>query len=302
MKEIKLIKIDCPICGINTPYDIKYEANFKLDSLDFAAKKTSKHMYFRNVKCKKCNLIYSNPIIPFDQIKKFYQVTYFLELNQLEIMANDYEKLFYKYIPNISEITNVLEVGCANGLFLKRLEKRGIKKFKGVEPSKEAYSVTDNIIKPHIINDFLDNNLFENNSFDVACSFQTFDHVLEPNDFLQKIYKYIKPGGYFLQVHHNVNSLLPTLLGAKASTFDVEHIHLWSPKTMKLILEKNGFEIIKIKNITTGYLFGHALERLPLFPFLKKYLIKLTKWLKLNKLIIRFPVENMVIVSRKKII
>ena len=55
MKEIKLIKIDCPICGINTPYDIKYEANFKLDSLDFAAKKTSKHMYFRNVKCKKCN-------------------------------------------------------------------------------------------------------------------------------------------------------------------------------------------------------------------------------------------------------
>ena len=74
MKEIKLIKIDCPICGIDTPYDVKYEANFKLDSLDFAAKKTSKHMYFRNVKCKKCNLIYSNPIIPFEQIKKFYQV------------------------------------------------------------------------------------------------------------------------------------------------------------------------------------------------------------------------------------
>ena len=245
MKESELIKIDCPICGIDTPYDVKYEANFKLDSLDFAAKKTSKHMYFRNVKCKKCKLIYSNPIIPFDQIKKFYQVTYFLELNQLEIMANDYEKLFYKYVPNISVNTNVLEVGCANGLFLKRLEKRGIKKFKGVEPSKDAYLVTDSIIKPHIINDFLDNNLFENNSFDVACSFQTFDHVLEPNDFLQKIYKYIKPGGYFLQVHHNVNSLLPKLLGSKASTFDVEHIHLWSPNTMKLILAAEKSELSK---------------------------------------------------------
>lgn len=300
MQETKLIKIDCPICGIDTPYDVKYEANFELESLDFAAKKTSKHMFFRNVKCKKCKLIYSNPIIPFEQIKKFYQVTYFLELNQLEIMADDYERLFYKYVPNINEKTNVLEVGCANGLFLKRLKKRGIKKFKGIEPSKEAYSVTDSTIKPNIINDFIDNNLFESNSFDVACSFQTFDHVLEPNDFLQKIFKYIKPGGYFLQVHHNVNSLLPTLLGSKASTFDVEHIHLWSPKTMKLILEKNGFEIVKIKNITTGYLFGHALERLPLFSFLKRNLIKLSKWLKLDKLIIRFPVENMVIVSRKK--
>ena len=91
MKKTELIKIDCPICGIDTPYDVKYEANFQLDSLDFAAKKISKHMYFRNVRCKKCNLIYSNPIIPFEQIKKFYQTTYFLELSQLEIMANDYE-------------------------------------------------------------------------------------------------------------------------------------------------------------------------------------------------------------------
>jgi len=302
MKKTELIKIDCPICGIDTPYDVKYEANFQLDSLDFAAKKISKHMYFRNVRCKKCNLIYSNPIIPFEQIKKFYQTTYFLELSQLEIMANDYEKLFYKYIPNISKNTNVLEVGCANGLFLKRLEKRGIINFKGVEPSREAYSVTDDVVKPNVINDFLNNNMFENNSFDVACSFQTFDHVLEPNDFLQKINKYIKPGGYFLQVHHNVNSLLPTLLGSKASTFDVEHIHLWSPKTMKLILKKNGFEVVKIKNITTGYLLGHALERLPLYPFLKKILIKLSTFLKLNKLTIRFPIENMVIVSRKKIL
>jgi len=302
MEKIDLIKIDCPICGIDTPYDVKYEANFKLDELDFAAKKTSKHMYFRNVKCKKCNLIYSNPIIPFEQIKKFYQATYFLELNQLEIMANDYEKLFYKYIPNISENTNVLEVGCANGLFLKRLQNRGIKNFKGIEPSREAYSVTDNLIKPNIINDFLGDNLFKDNSFDAVCSFQTFDHVLEPNDFLQKINKYIKPGGYFLQVHHNVNSLLPTLLGSKASTFDVEHIHLWSPKTMRLILKKNGFEVIKIKNISTGYLFEHALERLPLFTLLKKNLIKLSKWFKLNELTIRFPIENMVIVSQKKVV
>jgi len=300
MQETKLIKIDCPICGKDSPYKVKYEANFDLTSLDFAAKKTTKHMYFRNVKCKSCSLVYSNPIIPFEQIKKFYETTYFLEINQLEIMANDYEKLFYKYIPNITNNIEILEVGCANGLFLKRLKKNGLIKIKGVEPSKKAYLVTDDQVKPHVINDFFKDDTFKEESFDVACSFQVFDHILEPNDFLNKIHKYLKPGGFFLQVHHNVNSLLPTLLGSKASTFDVEHIHLWSPKTMKLILEKNGFEIVKIKNITTGYLLGHALERLPIFPWLKNSFIRFCKWTNLDKIIIRFPVENMVIVSKKK--
>ena len=44
MEKAQLIKIDCPICGIDTPYDVKYEANFQLDSLDFAAKKIRHEM------------------------------------------------------------------------------------------------------------------------------------------------------------------------------------------------------------------------------------------------------------------
>ena len=103
-----------------------------------------------------------------------------------------------------------------------------------------------------------------------------------------------------MQIHHNVNSLLPTLLGSKASTFDIEHIHLWSPKTMKLILEKNGFEVVTIKNIATGYLLGHALERLPIFSLLKKILINFIKWVHLDKVTIRLPIENMLILSKKK--
>ena len=42
MQETKLIKIDCPICGKDSPYKVKYEANFDIASLDFAAKKTTK--------------------------------------------------------------------------------------------------------------------------------------------------------------------------------------------------------------------------------------------------------------------
>ena len=45
MSTTKFLEIDCPICKKGTPYYVKYKANFELGSLDFAAKKTTKHMY-----------------------------------------------------------------------------------------------------------------------------------------------------------------------------------------------------------------------------------------------------------------
>jgi len=300
MSSKNLIEIQCPICDKDTPYRVKYEASFDLESLDFAAKKTSTHMYFRNVQCSGCSLVYSTPIIPFEKIQHLYKTSYFLELDQLEAMADDYEKLFFKYVPGVSETTRVLEVGCANGHFLNRLKRKGFTNFSGVEPGKKAYSHTDETIKPHVKNDFLYDNMFKHESFDVICSFQVFDHILDPNDFLKKIYRYLKPGGFFFQIHHNVNSLLPTILGSKASTFDIEHIHLWSPKTMRLILKKNGFKVSVLKNISTRYLIGHALERLPMFPWLKKVMLSLARWTHLEKKTIHFPIENMMILSKKE--
>ena len=294
------VEIHCPICGKDTSYQVKYEANFDPESLDFSSKKTSPHMLFRNVQCDGCTLVYSTPIFPFEDIQRLYEGSDFHEFDQMEIMADSYEKLFFKHISGVSETTRVLEVGCANGFFLKRLKRNGLTNFWGVEPNSGAYSNTDKAIKPRVINDFLCNDLFKPESFDVACSFQVFDHVLDPNNFLKKINGYLKPSGFFLQVHHNVNSLLPTLLGSKASTFDIEHIHLWSPKTMRLILEKHGFEVVVLKNISTSYQIAHALERFPMVPWLKKVLFSLVRWTRLENVTIRFPVENMVIVSKKK--
>ena len=44
-------------------------------------------------------------------------------------------------------------------------------------------------------------------------------------------------------------------------------------KKMIVIKRLNKNEPLTIKNIATGYLLGHALERLPIFSLLKKILI-----------------------------
>ena len=101
MEDTQMLEKHCPICGKDTPYHVKYEASFNLESLDFAAKKKTPHMYFRNVKCDGCSLVYSTPIISPEDIAHLYRISYFLALSQLETMADDYERLFFKYIRDV---------------------------------------------------------------------------------------------------------------------------------------------------------------------------------------------------------
>jgi hypothetical protein len=46
--------------------------------------------------------------------------------------------------------------------------------------------------------------------------------------------------------------------------YDIEHIYLFDPKTMKLVLNKNGFDVIKVKNIWNSYSLDYIVK---MFPF-----------------------------------
>lgn len=290
--------ISCPICGVLAGYAVRYEANFDPRRLDFAARKDTAHMHFRYVVCDGCGLIYSNPIIEDAAIVELYRISNFIDEPHLDNMIKDYVAEVDKIVHLLPRRGKMLEVGCANGLFLKAAKKYGFDECWGVEPGQAAVAAAPPEISRQIINDILKQGQFASHSFDLICSFQVFDHVIDPNDFLRQIKSYLRPGGLFIQVHHNIDSPLPALLGSRASTYDVEHIHLWNPSTMRLILAKNGFVPLKIRNLWSRYQADHALRMLPLPVGLKSVVRRAARLAGIANLTIRAPVENMVIVSR----
>ena len=57
-------EINCAICQ-NSNYKILYKPNFDIKKVDyniFSARRLPDKIHYRIVKCKKCGLIYSNPI------------------------------------------------------------------------------------------------------------------------------------------------------------------------------------------------------------------------------------------------
>jgi 2-polyprenyl-3-methyl-5-hydroxy-6-metoxy-1,4-benzoquinol methylase len=291
-----LIDHPCPICPEGTPFKVRYPAQFSRESLQFIARKTPDHMHFRIVRCDGCGLIFSNPIIPAEDIIKLYKESGFIAEPQLDNMRRDYLNEFQTILP-LAQKDRLLEVGCSNGFFLEEIKKLGFKETYGIEPGQEAVQKAAPTIRPFILNDILRPGLFPDGHFDVVCFFQVFDHIIDPNDFLHTLHRYLKPQGVLFAIHHNIRSLMPAILGAKASTYDISHIHLWDHDTMRKILEKNGFRLHVVRNTANSYQLDHVLRMLPLPDAIKQSLRHLTQKLNLSDVSIKAKVENMACVA-----
>ncbi len=101
----------------------------------------------------------------------------------------------YDYFNRFNKDSKILDVGCGNGHFLDQLKDRGYNNLRGVDI---ANYLKDKSHQHHIVDINVSKLPFEDNSFDVVTTFQTFEHL--ENYFLleQEIKRILKPDGYFI--------------------------------------------------------------------------------------------------------
>lgn len=110
------------------------------------------------------------------------------------------------FLPYIKKGDKVLDLGCGNGRLIDLLKDKKIK-YLGVDNSrglikqaKEYHSKEKFKVKNAL-------NLNYKNEFDVIISSAVFNHMPDSNSrrqFLQNIYRALKPGGYFLMNNWNM--------------------------------------------------------------------------------------------------
>lgn len=290
--------IHCPLCGPNNHFKVRYPERIDKDSLDFTPRKTPDRVHFRIVQCLGCGLVYSNPILPEEEVLDLYRQSGFIQEPQMDNMVEDYLEQVDQIIDSVNR-GYLLEIGCSNGFFLQKAKRYGFKGVHGVEPNRLAVEKASPGIRDCIRNDPFRPGLFPEEHFDLICFFQVFDHILDPNGFLQTVFTYLKKGGMLLAIHHDIQAWMPRLLGSRASTYDISHIYLWDKQTMRKILEQNGFEVRHVKNTPNRYQFDHILRMLPLPFFVKTPLRTTFHWLRISDAYMKASVENMVAVARK---
>lgn len=298
MKPI-MKSMPCTICGSDAEYRVRYPERRVLTDRDFSARKTPSRKHFRMVECKRCSLIYSNPVISAEEIVKGYEECEYLEESQLMNMADDYLTELKRAMPLVANKEALLEVGCANGFLLRKTRELGFSRLSGVEIGKEAVSKAHEDIRDSIINAPFTRDLFAPDSFDVACCFQVFDHLLDPREFIHDVHNVLKPGGLFLSINHNIRSLATRLLGERSPMYDIEHMYLFDPSTMKKILEENGFRVESVRGLWNRYDIEYVLKMFPFPDAIRQPLLKVTRRFGISQKTVRLAAGNIVTVGVK---
>jgi 2-polyprenyl-3-methyl-5-hydroxy-6-metoxy-1,4-benzoquinol methylase len=89
------------------------------------------------------------------------------------------------------------------------------------------------------LEDFISGNA---QSFDVAVCYEVIEHIFDPSVFLQMVRSLLRPGGLFVLSCPNGRGYDTQMLGALSPAVDTEHVNLFNPHSMRILLELNGFE------------------------------------------------------------
>ncbi|HQX48570.1 MAG TPA: methyltransferase domain-containing protein [Planctomycetaceae bacterium] len=138
-----------------------------------------------------------------------------------------------------------LELGCATGQYLLRLQNAGWNA-SGIEPGQRpAAMAKDAGLDVHC--GTLETCELLPESFDLAAAWMVIEHVPDPRNTLRTLHQFLKPGGTLLFSIPNVGCWEPKVFGRYWYVWELpRHLHHFTTKSIRTLLEQCKFTDIKI--------------------------------------------------------
>jgi len=304
-RSFELRETACPLCGARSEQEQVelYPATFSEEHIaahTFSARRNPDKVHYRMVRCLQDGMVRSNPVLESKILNKLYAKSTVEYGSEEKNLISSYLPQLESVISRLPKSAKMVEVGCGSGFMLQALKEQNYPFVFGVEPSKSARNMAGEHIQKSIINQPLNDKLFKRKSLDFIFFFQTLDHVPEPNTFLRSCYNALKPGGFIFSLHHNLIALPARLLGEKSPIVDIEHTHLYTPATSKLLFERNGFMVKKVWTPKNKISMQHLLKLLPLPNELKSRMSKAAIVSRVLAQSLWLDLGNICIVGQKK--
>ena len=290
----------CPLCSsANTRIFLnKNIKSKKINEYSFSSRKVPEFMNYELIRCNECTFIYAINIPEQNKVKEEYANSVFVSNDDENDAANTYFQIIKDNI-KFKNYENAIEIGAGSGSFIEKLKNLGFKNIIGVEPSISSINNAKDGVRENLINDIFESTNINNNFSDLVCCFMTMEHVHDPILTIKKSYNVLRNEGKIILVIHDCDNILHKILGKKSPIIDVEHLQLFSSKSIRKILEKNNFKNINIFNLKNSYNFSYWVSLLPFPIFIKNILQSILKFFNLSILKISLNVGNIMICAEK---
>lgn len=211
--------------------------------------------------------------------------------------------VFEKYLDVINSSGTLLDIGAATGFFITIAKSKGFE-VSGVEISDYAASVGRSR-GLNITTGTLSEYLFAGTPLDVITMWDVLEHFPDPDKDIKLAHDFLKTGGILAINTPDSGSLYARVMSRNWHLLvPPEHIHYFNRKSLRLFLEKNGFEVVFIttigKTFTLSYIL-HIVSSWTKIAFLKRLATKLDASDLFSSISIPINLfDNMFVIARKK--
>ncbi|MEA3355505.1 MAG: class I SAM-dependent methyltransferase [Patescibacteria group bacterium] len=191
---------------------------------------------------KKSQIASLKPLPDKVELKKYYQTFPLDKLDKIK------ENKRLKSIEKFKTTGKILDIGSARGHFLYMAKKRNWK-CTGIDISKKACEYAKKHYQLNCQQGTLETIKLKNNYFNVITFNASLEHLRFPEKALKTAYKFLKPNGLLVVRVPNIRSCeyyLHKYCKLPYHGFIFQHLHYFTPKGLKFLVEKSGFKTIKI--------------------------------------------------------
>lgn len=228
----------CAICD----HDIKHIYSLNNVPINLACILQSKHS--ENPKnselsysqCINCYTIQLDKLIPLDLL--------YSESHNYVSVGKTWENYFKMFVEMLQPYIinkNVIEIGCPSGKIAQKVF--GFKNYTIVDPNKD----TNILLSENMFFDqtFFDENYKPDKPIDIIVHSHLFEHIYEPNKFLNTCYNLLANNGIMIFGIPNMEFISNNALSLFSGIF-FEHTIFLNKENVSYMLNNNRFEIINI--------------------------------------------------------
>ena len=252
----ELTRRGCPICGSTDEGEVFAEQHLDLAALDahaFASRKRPERMRLRLIACPVCDLVYASPVPSPEALARAYEEAAFDSAEEARYAARSYAEQIEEALGALPDRRGALDIGTGEGAFLAELLRLGFSDVAGVEPSRAPIEAADPAVAGLIEHGVFRAGIRPPNSLSLVTCFQTIEHVPDPAALVRDAAALLKPGGVLALVCHDRRAAVNRALGLRSPILDVEHMQLFSPRSIEELLRRAGLRDVSHRPIRNRY-------------------------------------------------
>jgi 2-polyprenyl-3-methyl-5-hydroxy-6-metoxy-1,4-benzoquinol methylase len=261
--------VACDLCGSNRS-KVRFPSTLGDNEGDqlsaFRCTSSGYGQHHTIVECLDCGLVFANPRYDSGEMLAKYEAVedpLYVEEREGRVLT------FERHLRPLEEIMppgdgrRLLDVGCHIGVFVEIAARHGWDAW-GVEPSQWAAWQAQQV-GLQVVEGTMATSGFDDGSFDVVTLWDVIEHLEYPSAELREAHRLLKPGGLLVAHTMDLDSLFARLMGRRWPWLMEMHLYYYSRKTLTMLMEKTGLQVLTIKAQGRYLRLGYLATRVAAF-------------------------------------